>query len=120
MWNLEELQRHREIIDQIDWDMTPEKAVETYLEWGTGWARKDDFVRYPGQASYYFLVYGWERPLCVTLVRRDVSQMVEIARVEAPEELILEAVAEGGRKPGVEVYAVSEPLKEWLKRSLNC
>mgnify|MGYP006991978383 CR=1 FL=1 len=36
MWDLEQLKRNREIVDRIDWEMTPEKAVETYLEWGTG------------------------------------------------------------------------------------
>ncbi|MGO9373668.1 MAG: hypothetical protein ACLQBD_16380, partial [Syntrophobacteraceae bacterium] len=55
MLGMEELKIHREIVDRIDWEMTPEKAVETYLEWGTGWTRKDDFVRYPGQEALYFV-----------------------------------------------------------------
>ena len=33
MWGLEELKQQRKIVDRIDWDMTPEKAVETYLGW---------------------------------------------------------------------------------------
>ena len=120
MWDLEELQKHREIIDQLDLEMTPEKAVETFLEWGTGWARKDDFVRYPGQESYYFVVYDWEKPLRLTLVRRDMKTMEELAKIDAPVELIQKAIEEGGRKPGVGVYAISEKLREWLKKTLNC
>ena len=120
MWNLEELKSHKEIIDQLDLEMTPEKAVETYLEWGTGWARKDDFVRYAGQESYYFVVYAWEKPLRLTLIRRDMEGMEELAQIDAPEALIQKAIAEGGRKPGVGVYAINDEIREWLRNVLNC
>jgi hypothetical protein len=120
MWGLNDLKAHRDIIDQIDWEMTPEKAVETYLEWGTGWARKDDFVRYRDQQSYYWVVYSWEQPLQATLVRRTTQEMEEIAAIPAPLELLQQAVFEGGRKPGVGVYAIHEPLKHWLKTTLGC
>lgn len=120
MWDLDKLKNHKEIIDLIDLEMTPEKAVETYLEWGTGWARKDDFVRYAGQESYYFVIYDWEKPLKLTLIRRDMEGMEEIAHLEAPQELIEKAIAEGGRKPGVGVYAINDDLKRWLKNTLNC
>ena len=34
MWGLEELKGHRETLDRIDWEMTPEKAVETFPRMG--------------------------------------------------------------------------------------
>jgi hypothetical protein len=40
--------------------------------------------------------------------------------VEAPEHLIRAAVEEGGRKPGVGVYAIGDSLKQWLREALNC
>jgi hypothetical protein len=120
MWGLDDLIAHRAIIDQIDWEMTPEKAIETYLEWGTGWARKNDFVRSPGQESFYWVVYSWEQPLQATLIRRSSQEMEEIARVPAPLELLEQTIVEGGRKPGVGVYAINEPLKDWLKNTLGC
>lgn len=120
MWDLSELKSHRDIVARIDWEMTPETAVETYLEWGTGWSRKEGFMSHPDQQSYYFVIYNWQTPLQVTLVRRDVREMEEIAQLEAPEELLRAAVDEGGRKPGVGVYAINEPLKMWLKAALNC
>jgi hypothetical protein len=120
VWDLGELKNHRDIIDQIDLEMTPEKAVETYLEWGTGWARKDDFVRYAGQESYYFVIYDWEKPLRLTLIRRDMEGMDELAQIDAPQKLILNAIAEGGRKPGVGVYAIDDDIREWLRNTLNC
>lgn len=120
MWDLDELKRNREIVDQLDWEMTPEKAIETYLEWGTGWSRKDDFVRYAAQESFYFVIYDWEDPPCVTLLRRDSKGVDEIAKLDAPRDLIEKAIADGGRKPGVGVYAINEELKGWLKEALNC
>ncbi len=120
MWDLEELKKHREVIGQIDLEMTPEKAVETYLEWGTGWARKDDFVRYQGQESYYFVIYNWEKPLRLTLIRRDMEGMEELARLDAPPQLLLNAIEGGGRKPGVGVYAIDDALRDWVKDALNC
>jgi len=120
LWDLEELKDHNEIIAQLDLEMTPEKAIETFLEWGTGWARKDDFVRYTGQESYYFVIYDWEQPLRLTLIRRNMEGMEELARIDAPPDLIEQAIAQGGRKPGVGVYAINEPLKDWLRRELNC
>jgi hypothetical protein len=120
MWGLEELRIHREIVDSLDWEMTPEKAVETYLEWGTGWARKDDFVRYPGQEALYFVIYDWEKPAQVTLIRRTMKEADEIAKIHVPEEMVLRAIDAAGRKPGVGVYAITEELKEWLKQALGC
>ena len=120
MWGLDELLRHREIIDNIDWEMTPEKAVETYLEWGTGWTRKDDFVRYPDQEALYFVIYDWEKPSQVTLIKRSMHDADEIAKIPVPAEFVERSVQEGGRKPGVGVYALTEELKEWLQELLGC
>ena len=120
MLGLEELKSRREILDAIDWEMTPEKAVETYLEWGTGWSRKGDSVQYRAQESLYFAVYDWEKPPQVTLIRRTMKDMEEIAKIEAPEELIQQAVDEGGRKPGVGVVALTEELNQWLMKLLGC
>lgn len=120
MMGLNELKRNRGIVDSIDWEMTPEKAVETYLEWGTGWARKDDFVRYADQESVYFVIYDWEKPLRVTLVRRDTQDLEEIAKVDAPLKLIRGSISDAGRKPGVGVYSINEDLRGWLKNALSC
>ncbi|GLI35515.1 DVU0772 family protein [Desulforhabdus amnigena] len=120
MLNLEELKSRRDLVDRFDWEMTPETAVETYLEWGTGWARKDSFVRHAEQESYYFVIYDWEEPLQVTLVRIDTQNSEDIAKIQAPRELIERAINEAGRKPGVGVYAINDELKDWLKKALQC
>lgn len=119
MWGLEELRVHREIVDRLDWEMTPELAVETYLEWGTGWARKDKFVRFPDQEALYFVIYEWEKPAQVTLIRRTMKEADEIAKIYVPEDMVARAVEAGGHKPGVGVYAITEELEQWLKKELG-
>ncbi|MEN6441925.1 MAG: DVU0772 family protein [Syntrophobacter sp.] len=120
MWGTDELKEHREILDRIDWDMTPEKAVETFLEWGTGWTRRDDFVRYVGQDALYFVIYEWEKPPQVTLIQRSMRDANELAKIPVPEEMLRKSVTEAGRKPGVGVYALSDELKQWLRSELGC
>ena len=44
MLTLAELKKDRDLIDEINWDMTPEEAVRLYLEWGNNWARGDGYV----------------------------------------------------------------------------
>jgi hypothetical protein len=120
MMDLDQLKRDRAIVDVIDWEMTPEKAVEAYLEWGTGWSRKGDAVVYPSQESLYFVIYAWETPAQVTLIRRNVREAVEIAKIEVPADMVNRAIDEAGRKPGVGVYALSTELTQWMKAALGC
>jgi hypothetical protein len=120
MWGLKELKSNREILDLLDWEMTPEKAVETYLEWGAGWSRRGDFVQHLDQESLYFVIYSWEEPPQITLIRRNMREADEIAKIPAPEDLVRRAIEEGGRKPGVGVYALTEELKQWLRTTLGC
>lgn len=119
MLDLEGVRSDRDLVGAVDWEMTPETAVETFLEWGTGWARKGRSVVNAGQGSLYFVIYDWEDPPQVTLIRRDTRGMEEIAKIPVPGELVRQSIEEAGRKPGVGVYAPGEPLKDWLKRELG-
>ncbi|MFW9930091.1 MAG: DVU0772 family protein [Candidatus Thorarchaeota archaeon] len=111
MLNLEELKADRNLVNKIDWTMTQEKAIEMYLEWGTGWIRGHDFVSYMGQESFYFVIYDWEDPPQVTLLRRTTEGTEELAKVPVPEDLFKEAVKEDGYKPGVGVHSLNQNLK---------
>ena len=115
---LQELRQRRDIIDKIDWDMTPEKAVDMYLEWGAGWTRGNDFVRSSKDESYYFVIYDWESPPQVTLLRRDSKQVEELAKIPVDEGLFIKSIDEGGRKAGVGVYNPTRELKKWLSEVL--
>ena len=112
--NLGQLKKQRKLVNAIDWSMTPEKAVEMYLEWGTGWVRGNDFVASANDESIYFVLYDWVQPHRVTLIRRTVEGAEEIADFEVPEELFIASCEEDGSLPGGTVHPPNKELKQWL------
>lgn len=118
MMQASELRKDRALVNSIDWTMTPEKAIEMYLEWGTGWIRGNDFVSRNDQESYYFVVYDWLAPQ-VTLVRRTAEGAEEIASIPVPEDLFKQSVQEDGYSPGVGVHPLNLPLKKWVSDTIH-
>ena len=120
MLNLKELRKNRTLVNNIDWAMTPEKAVEMYLEWGTGWIRGNDFVSSSDDESYYFVIYDWEtEPPLVTLVHRTLEGAEELAKIEVPKELFDAACDEDGRRPGGTVHRLNRGLQDWLNSRIQ-
>ncbi len=116
---LQELRQRRDIVDKIDWSMTPEKAIDMYLEWGASWTRGNDFVRSCDDESYYFVIYDWETPPQVTLLRRDSKDVEELAKIPVDHRLFFKSIEEGGKKAGVGVYNPTKELKQWLSEVLS-
>ncbi len=119
MNNIDELRSQRDIVNQIDWTMTPEKAVDMYLEWGASWTRGNAFVRGDEDESYYFVIYDWETPPQATLLRRSSKDVEELAKIPIEKEFFLKTIEEGGIKPGVGVYQPTTDLKKWLSKVLS-
>lgn len=120
MLSLAELRKNRTLVNSIDWAMTPEKAVEMYLEWGTGWIRGNDFVSSSDDESYYFVIYDWEtEPPLVTLVHRTLDGAEELAKIEVPKELFDAACKEDGKRPGGTVHRLNRGLQDWLNSRIQ-
>ena len=114
MLTLEELKENRELVDAIDWDMTPEEAVRLYLEWGNNWARGDGYViRSNTDYAFYFVVNCWSHPYYIYLMKRNSEEAVELAKFELPERFIHPVCELKG------VYALEGELKAWLREELN-
>jgi hypothetical protein len=114
MLTLEELKQRPDLIDQVNWDMTPEEAIRLYLEWGNNWARGDGYViRSKGDFTTYFVVNCWSRPYFIYLIRRNSDSAEELARFELParfEKAVCELKG---------VYALDPEVKAWLRRELG-
>jgi len=114
MLTLAELKNETEIIDNINWDMTPEEAVRLYLEWGNNWARGDGYViRSPDDHTTYFVVNCWRKPYVIYLIRRNSAEAEELARFELPARFEKDVCELKG------VYALDDDVKEWLKSELG-
>lgn len=114
MMNVEQLRLNRKLVNNIDWTMTPEKAVEMYLEWGTGWIRGNDFVSSATDKSVYFVIYDWEKEPLATLIQRTIDGAEELAQVPVPQELFDASWKDDGKRPGGTVHPPNHDLKEWL------
>ena len=116
MKTLEEIKDDLEIVNAIDWNMTPEEAVTLYLEWGNNWSH-GKMVRSKNDVSYYFVVDTWEDDPGIYLIRRKSEEAIELARIDIPEALrsrLLKGTAD--RKS---VYPLNDEVKQWLRDELS-
>ncbi|NIA08943.1 MAG: hypothetical protein GWP10_04050 [Nitrospiraceae bacterium] len=113
---LDGLRKNKEIISVIDWDMTPEKAVSLYLEWGTIWSHGKNFIRSKHDISRYFVVNTWEDPPKIFFVQRNSEEAVDLATIDIPDDLRNHFIESIGDNRGV--YAINDEIKTWLKKEL--
>ncbi|MFC1886165.1 DVU0772 family protein [Thermodesulfobacteriota bacterium] len=116
MINLEDIRNDNKLINDIDWDMTPEEAVTLYLEWGNNWAHGNYVIRSKDDYSTYFVVNTWGGKPVIYLIRRNSEEAVELACIDMPtelEEAFLESI---GHNKGV--YSIDGGVKTWLKKEL--
>jgi len=114
---LEEIRMSRDLVNEINWDMTPEEAVTLYLEWGNNWTHGKHLVRSKSDVSHYFVVNTWDDPPHVYLVRRNSEEAKDLARIEIPSGLRERFLAEVGHRKGV--YAISREIRAWLEKALE-
>ena len=81
MATLERIAKDRDLVNAIDWDMTPEEAVRLYLEWGNNWARGNYVIRSKKDVTHYFVVNTWRKPV-VYLIRRNSDEAEELRSEE--------------------------------------
>lgn len=113
---LAELKKNNDLLNSIDWDMTPEEAVRLYLEWGNNWNRGSYVIRSKSDVSYYFVVYAWDDPPVIYLIKRNSEEAVELAKISLPEELKKHFMLYVGCNKGV--YAIDGQVKDWLQSQL--
>ncbi len=114
--NIEDIRNDLNLLNAIDWHMTPEEAVTLYLEWGNNWARGNYVIRSKDDVAHYFVVNTWgERPV-IYFIRRNSEEATELAEIPMPEELEDRFMASIGHNKGV--YALNEDVKAWLKGKL--
>lgn len=116
MMNLEEIKKNQDLINAIDWEMTPEDAVTLYLEWGNNWARSNYVIRSADDVSHYFVVNTWKGEPVVYLVRRNSEEARELAAIRMPEPVKEQFLVSIGHNKGV--YSTEGPVRDWLQSEL--
>jgi len=116
MMQIDEIRQNRQLLNDIDWNMTPEEAVRLYLEWGNNWARGNYVIRSKNDVSHYFVVNTWKGKPVIFLVRRNSEEAVELAEIQLPENLQDRFLDSIGYNKGV--YALSGEFRDWLQEKL--
>lgn len=116
MMTLDVLQQKQDLINAIDWQMTPTEAVRLYLEWGNNWARGNYVIRSSDDVTHYFVVNTWKGQPIIYLIRRNSEDAEELARIEMPADMATRFMESVGSNKGV--YAVEGEVLDWLKVKL--
>ena len=111
MRTLDDIAKDSELVSEIDWEVTHEQAIASYLEWGNSLAG-GRAVRSGTESSTYFVLDTWNEPK-INLVRMDNYGRHDLARIELPDHLKDEADRPKG------IYAVDGRIREWLMYELG-
>lgn len=113
---LHEIRNNRNLVDAIDWEMTPEEAIVLYLEWGNNWSH-GRMIKSRDDVSHYFVINSWEDPPRVLFIRRNTEGSDELAQIELPHTVRERFLKSIGHNKGV--WGLSEDVRSWLKDELQ-
>ncbi len=112
---LEDINNNLDLLNDIDWEMTPEMAVTLYLEWGNNPALGNNIIKSKRDFSTYFVINTWHEPV-IYLIRRNSEDGVELAAIKMPKGIETRFLESVGHNKGV--YSIEGEVKDWLKGKL--
>ena len=116
MMQIHDIKKNQDLVNAIDWDMTPEEAVRLYLEWGNNWAGGNYVIRSKNDVTHYFVVNTWGNTPKVHLIRRNSEDAQELAEIDLPDGLKKRFLASAGNSKGV--YSIEGEIKAWLQKQI--
>jgi hypothetical protein len=103
-----------ELQPSIDWELIPAETFAIFESWGG-----KERVRHASERFYYFYIDNWEQPATLCLMERGIKFARVLAKIDAPQEMIDNAVASQGKTMGLDkTYAISAEIKKWLLENI--
>ena len=115
--NLHDIKNNYNLVNSVDWNMTPEEAIALHLEWGPLRSQSYYNSRDNDNETVYFVINTWKKTPILTLIRRKGFDSEEVGNFKLPQNLEAEFMQDMGKYKGV--YAVEGKVREWLKKELN-
>jgi hypothetical protein len=115
--DIRELKDNYDIINSVDWEMTPEEAIALHLEWGPLRSQAYYNSRDSDNETVYFVINTWKNPPVLTLVRRKGFDSEDLGVFRLPEDLEQKFLQGIGKYKGV--YAVEGEVRDWLRKELD-
>lgn len=99
-----------DVTPSIDWQLIPADTFAIFESWGGRERIKSNKERF-----YYFFIDTWKEPAILCLMERGIKFARVLARIDAPQELINNAVKSQGETLGLDKsYAIDDALQHWL------
>ncbi|MDY6791138.1 MAG: hypothetical protein SWH54_07710 [Thermodesulfobacteriota bacterium] len=117
MMRLNDIKKNKDLINSIDWEMTPEEAVRLYLEWGNNWAGGNYVIRSKEDEAVYFVINTWKENPVIYLIKRNSEEAEELAKIDMPSDLKNRFLKATSGMKGV--FPIEGEVKNWLKKQLN-
>ncbi len=115
--NIDEIKDNYNLVNSVDWDMTPEEAIALHLEWGPLRSQAYYNSRDNDNETVYFVINTWKKPPILTLIRRKGFDSEDLGTFRLPKNLEDEFMNDIGQYKGV--YAVEGAVRDWLKKELD-
>lgn len=115
--NLHDIKNNYNLLNSVDWTMTPEEAIALHLEWGPLRSQAYYNSRDNNNETVYFVINTWKKTPILTLIRRKGFDSEEVGNFKLPQNLEQEFMQKIGKYKGV--YAVDGNIRDWLKKELN-
>ena len=112
---IDDIREDYDLVNSIDWEMTPEEAISLHLEWGPLRSQTYYNSRYSDNETVYFVIDTWRKPV-IKLIRRRGFDAYELAKFDIPDDLKKDFMEDIGKYKGV--YAIDGDIKKWLMREI--
>jgi hypothetical protein len=115
MLTFDELKNRRDILESVDWNLTPQEAFQAYQ------IKSIDAWKYRSLPDvYYFHISVWQNEAKVVLVKRTIKDSEEIAVLPVPDDLVTASLPHQAGKPIPHgQYPMDQGIQAWLKKALN-
>lgn len=114
---IHEIKDNFNLVNSVDWEMTPEEAIALHLEWGPLRSQAYYNSRDNENETVYFVINTWKKPPILTLIRRKGFDSEDLGNFRLPKNLEDDFMKEIGQYKGV--YAVEGDVRDWLKKELD-
>ncbi|MCL5022161.1 MAG: hypothetical protein M1497_02125 [Nitrospirae bacterium] len=114
--NLNEIKESPDILEKIKWDVTPQMVMEPRFQ-----SRAEDLQKLREISGYMFYVESQCEPPALMLLKVGKTDITStVGRIdEVPVELVRRAIEHPREKPAYGMYAITDEIKEWLKKELG-
>ena len=113
---LKEIKKRPDILSRIKFDVTPRMVMEPRFH-----SKKEDLEKLQAIAGYMFYIESQCNPACLMVMKVGKTDITNtVGKVdEIPAELIEKAISNPPEPPSHGMYAITDEIREWLKKELG-